>query len=97
MNTATIDDETFTLTFERRLRASREDVFDAWTHPEDLAEWWDPTGTPLTRCQIDLRPGGAFVFENAGHGATLRVVPGADHNVAAKAIAPWLVEHFIEA
>ncbi len=65
---ATIDHQTFTITFERKLRASREDVFDAWTRPEDLAEWWDPSGARLTKCQIDLRVGGAFVFENEGHG-----------------------------
>ena len=68
MNSATIDRETLTIRFERRLRAPREDVFDAWTRPEDIAEWWDPTGARLTKCHIDLRPGGTFLFENAGHG-----------------------------
>jgi uncharacterized protein YndB with AHSA1/START domain len=66
--TTAINHETCTLTFERRLRASREDVFDAWTRPDDIAEWWDPTGARLTRCHIDLRVGGTFVFENEGHG-----------------------------
>jgi hypothetical protein len=27
-------------------------------------------------------------------GAMLRVVPGANHNAPASAIAPWLVQHF---
>jgi uncharacterized protein YndB with AHSA1/START domain len=67
-NGTTIDRETFTITFERRIRGSREEVFDAWTHPEDIAEWWDPTGARLTRCEIELRVGGSFVFENEGHG-----------------------------
>ena len=67
MNTA-INQQTHTITFERTLRASAEDVFDAWTRPEELAEWWDPTGTRLTSCHIDLRVGGALKFENAGHG-----------------------------
>lgn len=67
--TATIDRETHTITFERKLRASREDVFDAWTRPEEIAEWWDPTGARLAKCEIDLRVGGSFLFENgAGHG-----------------------------
>jgi uncharacterized protein YndB with AHSA1/START domain len=68
MKSATIDHETLTIRFERKLRAPREDVFDAWTRPEELAEWWDPTGNRLTKCQIDLRAGGTFTFENAGHG-----------------------------
>ncbi len=69
MSNATIDRETHTITFERKLRASREDVFDAWTRPEEIAEWWDPTGARLAKCEIDLRVGGAFLFENTGaHG-----------------------------
>lgn len=63
----TIHHDTFTIAFERSLRASREEVFDAWTRPEKIAAWWDPTGAPLAKCEIDLRVGGAFVFENAGH------------------------------
>jgi len=62
-----IDSEKFTLTFQRTIAASREKVFDAWTRPEQIAQWWDPTGTPLVGCTIDLRPDGAFRFENAGH------------------------------
>ena len=33
-----------------------------------MTHGWDPTGAPLTGCAIDLRPGGAFTFTNAGHG-----------------------------
>jgi uncharacterized protein YndB with AHSA1/START domain len=67
MNSTTVDQESLTITFERRLRATREEVFDAWTRPDEIAEWWDPTGTPLVNCEIDLRVGGAFRFENSGH------------------------------
>jgi uncharacterized protein YndB with AHSA1/START domain len=64
-----LDRATFTITFERTLAASREQVFDAWTKSEHVTQWWDPTGTPLTECTIDLRPGGAFRFVNRGqHG-----------------------------
>ena len=63
----TIDRATFTITFLRTFTASREDVFEAWTRPEQLAEWWDPTGARLTSCTIDLRVGGSFRFENDGH------------------------------
>jgi len=66
--TTHIDRDTFTITFERAIEAAREDVFDAWTDPEQVKQWWDPTGTPLAACTIDLRPGGAFRFTNAsGH------------------------------
>ena len=40
--------------------ASRAVVFEAWTHAEHVAHWWDPSGVPLAVCEIDLRPNGAF-------------------------------------
>lgn len=64
---ATVDQQTLTISFERRLAASREEVFDAWTRPEEVAQWWDPSGARLVECAIDLRPGGAFRFVNQGH------------------------------
>ncbi len=68
MMQTTIDQETFTIAFERKLAVSRAEVFDAWTKPEQIAEWWDPTGARLVTCEIDLRPGGTFRFVNDGHG-----------------------------
>lgn len=68
MMQTTIDQDTFTIAFERKLPVSRAEVFDAWTKPEQIAEWWDPTGTRLVTCEIDLRPGGAFRFVSDGHG-----------------------------
>jgi uncharacterized protein YndB with AHSA1/START domain len=50
----------------REFTAPREQVFEAWTHPEHVACWWDPSGTRLKACEIDLRPGGAFSFVNQG-------------------------------
>ncbi len=64
----TIEQETFTIAFERELQVSRAEVFDAWTKPEQIAEWWDPTGARLVTCEIDLRLGGAFRFVTDGHG-----------------------------
>jgi len=63
----TIDHETFTIAFERKLPTSREEVFDAWTRPERVSEWWDPTGARLSSCEIELREGGSFRFVNTGH------------------------------
>lgn len=63
-----IDPEQRTLVFQRTIDASPHEVFDAWTRPDEIAEWWDPTGTRLVECTIDLRVGGAFRFVNAGHG-----------------------------
>lgn len=63
----TINPQEHTLTFQRLLSAPPEAIFDAWTQPDQISEWWDPTGEKLASCTIDLRPGGAFRFETRGH------------------------------
>ena len=60
-----IDRSTSTIIFQRAFSAPRDDVFDAWTDPQQIKLWWDPTGTPLRDCAVDLRPGGAFCFTMA--------------------------------
>ena len=57
-----VDRDTHTIILTRVLAAPREQVFEAWTQPEHVTCWWDPTGEPLAECEIDLRPGGAFRF-----------------------------------
>lgn len=49
------------LSLDRVIRAPRKRVWDAWTDPASLAQWWIPA--PL-RCRVeelDVRAGGAFV------------------------------------
>jgi uncharacterized protein YndB with AHSA1/START domain len=62
-----IDHTSHTIRFKRTFDVARERVFDAWTKPEQVTAWWDPEGTPLVACTIDLRVGGAFTFVNAKH------------------------------
>lgn len=50
----------------RLFDAPRTIVFEAWTKAEHVVHWWDPSGVPLSVCEIDLRPTGAFRFVNAG-------------------------------
>ena len=59
-----LDRDTHTIILTRVLAAPCEQVFEAWTRPEHVACWWDPSGEPLAECEIDLRPGGAFRFVN---------------------------------
>lgn len=42
--------------------APRELVWEAWTRPDRLAEWWGPPGwtTPTSNATVDVRPGGIF-------------------------------------
>jgi uncharacterized protein YndB with AHSA1/START domain len=55
-----------TLVMTQTFDASRADLFEAWTTPEQVAAWWDPMGARLAICEIDLRPGGAFRWINQG-------------------------------
>jgi uncharacterized protein YndB with AHSA1/START domain len=42
--------------------APRELVWRAWTEPEELVQWWGPSGwsTPLDSVTMDVRAGGEF-------------------------------------
>jgi uncharacterized protein YndB with AHSA1/START domain len=48
------------LEIRRIFNAPREVVFEAWTNPEQLAQWWGPKGFTNPRCEADARPGGAI-------------------------------------
>ena len=50
------------LVITRTFAAPRQLVFDAWTQPELLRQWYGPLGWQLTTCEIDLRAGGRFLF-----------------------------------
>jgi uncharacterized protein YndB with AHSA1/START domain len=39
-----------------------ETVWEAWTDPDQIAEWWGPRGFTTTTHSKDLRPGGFWVF-----------------------------------
>ena len=62
-----IDPVTHTIRFVRSFDAPAAVVFEAWTRPEHIRCWWDAAGEPLTVCEIDLRPSGAFRFVTRGH------------------------------
>jgi uncharacterized protein YndB with AHSA1/START domain len=46
----------------RTFDAPRELVFKAWTDPRQLAHWFGPKGVTITKCEMDLRPGGTFHY-----------------------------------
>jgi uncharacterized protein YndB with AHSA1/START domain len=57
-----VDTAALCIRLERQLAAPPDKVFEAWTTPEQVACWWDPSGERLAVCEIDLQPGGAFKF-----------------------------------
>jgi uncharacterized protein YndB with AHSA1/START domain len=48
------------LQFRRIYHASREEIFAAWTEPEQMREWLCPAGATIPYIEVDLRVGGSF-------------------------------------
>ena len=48
------------LQFRRLYHASREQIFAAWTDPEQMREWLCPAGATIPFVEVDLRVGGSF-------------------------------------
>lgn len=48
------------LVFTRVFDAPRELVFEAWTDPKHVAQWWGPNGLTTTIHEMDVRPGGVW-------------------------------------
>lgn len=64
----TIRRESATDTSDREIRLSRvfdaprSLVFDAWTDPVQVVQWWGPEGFMTTILEMDVRPGGIWRF-----------------------------------
>jgi uncharacterized protein YndB with AHSA1/START domain len=48
------------LVIERTFKASPERVFDAFTDPEQLTQWWWPEGFSCPAAEVDFRVGGKY-------------------------------------
>src|SRR3954447_94943 len=72
---------------ERTVEAPVEEVWSAWTDPQQLADWWGPDQfqTPVESVDIDLRPGGHV------HLSMIQTDNGADYPVRFQVVE--VVEH----
>ena len=70
--------------FTRFFNRSRHLLFEAWTRPEHVRQWWGCDGSSISVCEIDLRVGGLWKLvirmpdrsEHPFHGAYREIVPG---------------------
>jgi len=54
----------------RLFDAPPEVLFEAWTDPEQLAQWWGPEGFTNPVCELDVRVGGSWrIVMRAADGA----------------------------
>lgn len=54
----------------RLIDAPRERVWDAFTMADQVVKWWGPTGFTTTTKEMDVRPGGRWVFTMHGPDGT---------------------------
>lgn len=54
------------ITITRLYDAPVQAVWDAWTDPEQVAQWWGPRGFTITTHSKDLRPGGHWNYTMHG-------------------------------
>ena len=55
--------------FDRLFDAPVETVWQAWTDPEQLKQWWGPENVTIPECEVDLRVGGRlYIVMEAGEG-----------------------------
>ena len=54
------------LIIERTLDAPIELVWEAYTNPEHIKQWFAPKPYQITECELDLRPGGIFRIRMVG-------------------------------
>jgi uncharacterized protein YndB with AHSA1/START domain len=53
-----------TLIVRRRIRATPARLFEAWTRPAQLQQWWGPESVECVDAEIDLRVGGRYRIAN---------------------------------
>jgi len=61
-NSLDLDSDPRTMIGTRVFDAPRELVWQVWTDPKHLAQWWGPDGFTTTTSAYDARPGGIWRF-----------------------------------
>jgi uncharacterized protein YndB with AHSA1/START domain len=60
-----------TMVLQKRIRAPRSVVWNAWMNPETLPLWWGPDGFSCRTTRIDLKSRGEWVFDMIGPDGTI--------------------------
>lgn len=62
----TVNKENNTISVTREFAASLDLVWDAWTKPEILDQWWAPEPWRTVTKTMDFRPGGFWLYAMVG-------------------------------
>ena len=58
------------ISITRTLNAPIDLVWEAWTTPEHIAQWWGPNGFTNTISKMDMQPGGEWLLVMHGPDGT---------------------------
>jgi len=81
MNSPIVEPSERDLVITRIFDAPRELVFQAWTDPKRLAQWWGPKEFTNPVCELDVRPGGAIRIDMTGPDGFLYPIKGIFHEI----------------
>jgi uncharacterized protein YndB with AHSA1/START domain len=62
INNAEVEIQDRELVITRTFDAPRELVYEVWTEPEHIKNWWGPKPFTAPRCEVDLKPGGKYIY-----------------------------------
>ena len=61
-NSIDLDRDPRAIIASREYDAPRDLVFEVWTDPKHISQWWGPDGFTTTTSTFDMRPGGVWRF-----------------------------------
>lgn len=52
-----------TLEISKQFECAKEKLYEAWTSPDQLKQWWKPGGNQLIAVENDVEPGGKIKYQ----------------------------------
>jgi len=69
------------LTLTRMIHAPRALVWNVWTDPKLVAQWWGPKGFTNPVCKLDVRPGGSIRIDMPAPDGVVYPMTGTYHEI----------------
>ena len=71
-----------TLHLVRAFEAPCQVVYDAWTDPRQIIQWWGPKGVTVAEHAFDIRPGGHWRTNKRGPDGVDHIASGVYHELS---------------
>jgi len=81
--------------YEELIDASAEEIFDAWTTPEQLKRWFGPGGFETIEAVLEARPGGRYRLVMRAPDGSHLTITGAYREVVrpSRLVYTWVWAH----